>query len=208
MRNLNGVVETNSREVPFTLLKQEESSNTLGVVLPGSGYTTQAPLLYYSTGALLSKGFDVVHVNYKYSNEELPSLNENEFTHLIMSVIDHILTENKYSDFYIVGKSLGTIAMPYLLKNPILHQAKAIWLTPLLTRDDIYESLLTSKNKGICIIGDKDPFYIPERFESIKNNPNLNSELIPNVNHSLEIEKFRINSVEVIKDIINKIEKL
>lgn len=199
-------ISTN-RSIPYKLYKQEEKSNSLTIILPGAGYTTQAPLLHYTTGMMIKKGSDVLLVNYDYSRVVLSSLSEDEITSDVQTVIDTILKDNDYTDFTIVAKSIGTIALTYLLKNPNFHSAKAIWLTPLLQRNDVYYALLNNTNKALCIIGDKDPCYIYEKFEEIKNNNKLITSLIEGVNHSLEFESDIFKSIEVLKDVMLKIEE-
>ena len=51
-------------EIPYTLLSNNESSNSLVIMLPGAGYSAQAPLFHYSTGVFLNKSFDELQVNY------------------------------------------------------------------------------------------------------------------------------------------------
>lgn len=124
MKIINDNTRSTNRFIPFILYKQEEKSNSLTIILPGAGYTTQAPLLHYTTGIMFKKGSDVLLVNYNYSQEVLSSLSEDEFTSDVQAVIKAILKDNDYTDFTIVAKSIGTIALTYLLKNPNYHSAK------------------------------------------------------------------------------------
>jgi hypothetical protein len=59
---------TKSKSIPFRLIEQKEKTNNLVIVLPGAGYTTQAPLLHFTTGLFYKKGFDVLHINYTFSS--------------------------------------------------------------------------------------------------------------------------------------------
>jgi len=70
----------NFKSIPYRLIEQNDETNSLVIVLPGAGYTTQAPLLHFTTGVFYSKGFDVLHINYKFSREEMPALNERDFS--------------------------------------------------------------------------------------------------------------------------------
>ncbi|CAM5223367.1 hypothetical protein UACE39S_00635 [Ureibacillus acetophenoni] len=36
------------KSFPFRMFKQKEETNNLVIILPGAGYTTQAPLLHYT----------------------------------------------------------------------------------------------------------------------------------------------------------------
>ncbi|WP_240338467.1 hypothetical protein [Peribacillus alkalitolerans] len=59
-----------SKSIPFRLIEQKEETNHLVIVLPGAGYTTQSPLLHFTTGLFYTKGFDVLHINYTYNRQE------------------------------------------------------------------------------------------------------------------------------------------
>jgi hypothetical protein len=37
-------------DIPFTILSKKEDSKNIAILLPGAGYTVQAPLLHYSAG--------------------------------------------------------------------------------------------------------------------------------------------------------------
>lgn len=72
------------------------------------------------------------------------------------------------------------------LNREVFKDAKAIWLTPLIKRDDVFETMLMlkGKNKGLCFMGDSDQHFSVERYEQLVNNINITSRLIPNANHS------------------------
>ncbi|WP_246147121.1 hypothetical protein [Bacillus massilioanorexius] len=65
--------------------------------------------------------------------------------------------------------------------------------------------MVNSDNKGLCIIGDKDSCLIEERFEKLKNNQNLILKVVDGGNHSLELDKEPIKSIEIVKSIISAI---
>lgn len=196
-------------DIPFKILSKSEHSNNLAIILPGAGYTAQAPLLHYSTSVFLNKSFDVLQVNYQYNSKEFPDFSEvSEAIKLdVKNVLDYVLSNKTYENFYLIGKSLGTIAMSSELSRETFKNAKAIWLTPLIQREDVLSAMVKTKIKSLCIIGDKDPRYIEERYSKVIENPNITSTLIPNVNHGLEYEDNAVKSVEVLKSVIARIEQ-
>ncbi|MDX8362997.1 alpha/beta hydrolase [Cytobacillus sp. IB215316] len=193
--------------IPFRLIEQNEEAKNLVIVLPGTGYTTQAPLLHFTTGLFYTKGFDVLHINYTFSSQEISDLSEIDFAKGVQVAIDNAIKNKTYSNCYVVAKSIGTIALSYLLENTMLKDVKVVWLTPLLQRDDVFNTMVNSDNKGICIIGDKDSCFIVERFEKLKNNPNLILKVVEGGNHSLELDGEPIKSIEVLKHIISDIDE-
>lgn len=194
-----------SKSIPYRLIEQNDETNSLAIVLPGAGYTTQAPLLHFTTGVFYSKGFDVLHINYRFSREEMSALNERDFARDVQLAIDNATKNKKYSNYYVVAKSIGTIALSYLLDHLMVKDAKVIWLTPLLQRDDVFNAMVNSENQGLCMIGDKDSCFIEERFEKLKNNQNLRLKVVEGGNHALELDKEPIQSIEILKSVISAI---
>jgi len=195
-----------SKSIPFRLIEQKEDTNNLVIVLPGAGYTTQAPLLYFTTGLFFNKGFDVLHINYTFSKQEMSALNERDLARDVQFVIDNAIKDKKYSNYYVVAKSIGTKVLRYLLDNTMLKDAKVVWLTPLLQNDDVFNAMVNSDNTGLCIFGEEDSVcFITERFEKLKNNQNLILKVVNGGNHSLELDKEPINSIEILKSVISDI---
>jgi hypothetical protein len=188
------------------LIEQKEATNNLVIVLPGAGYTTQAPLLHFTTGVFYTKGFDVLHINYTFSRQEMAALNERDLARDVQLAIDNATKDKKYSNYYVVAKSIGTKVLRYLLDNTMLKDAKVVWLTPILQNDDVFNTMVNSNNKGLCIFGEKDSVcFIAERFEKLKNNQNLLLKVVDGGNHSLELDKEPIKSIEVLKSVISVI---
>ena len=196
-----------SKKIPFSLIEQKEETNKLVVVLPGAGYTTQAPLLRFATGIFYNKGFDVLHINYTFNRQELAELSEEGFTRDVQLVIKNVIKNKKYNNYYIVAKSVGTVALSYLLNHTMFKDAKVVWLTPLLQREDVFNAMVNSDHKGLCIIGDKDSCFIEERFERIKDNPNLICKVVNGGNHSLELDEDPIKSIEILKSVMIDIDE-
>ncbi|MBS4172731.1 alpha/beta hydrolase [Bacillus sp. FJAT-49736] len=194
-----------NKEVPFTFFKNENQTDSLAIILPGVGYTAQAPLLHYSSGIYRNKGYDVLQVNYHYSPETISFISDEEFTADVQSVLDKIWLKNSYNNYTVIAKSMGTIALPYLLDQPTFTSANVIWLTPLLKRSNIVHTLLTKSNRGLCIIGNQDPHYLPETFEKVKSNTNVIRMLINGVDHGLEDESDLMKSLHVLKEVMMKI---
>jgi hypothetical protein len=194
-----------AKSIPFRLIEQKGETNSLVIILPGAGYSTQAPLLHFTTGLFFSKGFNVLHINYSFNRQEQSELSEKAFSRDVQLAINNAIKNKKYSHYYVVAKSIGTIALSYLLSNPMFKDAKVVWLTPLLQRDDVFNEMLNSDHKGLCIIGDQDHCFVEERFERLKNNDNLLLRVVNGGNHSLELNEEPIQSIEVLKGVISNI---
>lgn len=197
------------KDIPFKLLSKDKRSKNLAIILPGAGYTSQAPLLYYSTSVFINKSFDVLQVNYHYNNTEYKGFSEivKAIKLDVKNVLDYVLSIKTYDNFYLIGKSLGTIPMSTELNRETFKNAKAIWLTPLLQREDVLGAMMKSEHNGLCIIGDRDPCYTEERYLKVVNNSNITSKLISNVNHSLGYEEKAVESIDVLREVIKYIDQ-
>lgn len=196
-------------EVPYTLISQEEAEG-IAIIMPGWGYTVQAPLLHYSTGIYLHKGYDVLHINYQYTTPDYKGFSIEEvddaLKYDVKEVIDQVLQEKNYSRIHLMAKSFGTIALSNELTRESFQYAKLIWLTPLLKEDEVFQAMLGSEKKGICIIGDADRHYEEVRFHELKSNHRLRMHLVKGVNHSLEHDFQVLNSISTHKEIMSIIE--
>jgi hypothetical protein len=194
------------KRIPYRLIEQREATNRLVMILPGAGYSTQAPLLHFSTGLFYANGFDVLHINYSFSRQEMAELKEEDFARDVQHAFEAGINKKKYSQYVIVAKSVGTIALSYLLDHPILKDVKLVWLTPLLQRDDVFHSMVNCDKEGLCVIGDQDPCYLEERYEKLKSNPKLTLKLVDGGNHSLELDQQPITSIDCVKDVMTSIQ--
>ncbi|MBM7097979.1 alpha/beta hydrolase [Bacillus sp. H-16] len=202
MKVKNGNVKTKSGKIPYSLMKHEKDAGRVAIVLPGAAYTAQGPLLYYATSILFRNGFDILHINYEYTREELSGLTEEGFTADVRNVIDEVIGGAPYEEIIAVAKSVGTIALSYLMEEERFARVKAIWLTPLIQRDDVYKSLSGSWHPGLCVIGDRDPVFERERFSEIDRNPRIQGILVKDANHALELEGDVMGSLDVLKNIM------
>ncbi|HSO58798.1 MAG TPA: alpha/beta hydrolase [Paenisporosarcina sp.] len=211
MKSIGVVVGYRDMQVPFSLVSEEENSKNLVVFLPGVAYSVQSPAFHYSQEIFLDHSFDVLQVNYRYNDKAYDNFTIEELSEAIKydvrTVLDKVLTDTSYEKFYFVAKSLGTIAMSSELNRDIFKEAHAIWLTPLLQRDDVFAAMVNSENRGLCIIGDNDRCYVEERFDQLKNKSNLVAKLLPNVNHSLEYDHNMVESIDILKEVIKDIQE-
>jgi alpha/beta superfamily hydrolase len=194
-------------DVPYTVLSQGGKAEGIAILLPGLGYTVQAPLLHYSTGIYLNKGYDVLHINYQYTNTDYERFSTEEIDDALKqdvnTVIHHILQQKNYLNIHLVAKSFGTIALSGESGREYLQHAKFIWLTPLLKEDDVFQAMLDSRQEGLCIIGDEDRHYDEARFNKLKGNHRLHMHLIKGANHSLEHDFQVLDSISTHKEIMS-----
>ncbi|KGX87108.1 alpha/beta hydrolase [Pontibacillus marinus] len=192
MRVEEQIVVVKERSIPYTHI--QNNARKVCFMFSGAAYTYNKPLLYYSTMIALENHFDVVHIHYSYTEEELSQPLE-QFVELIVGdvkpVVTEVLTKNKYEETIFIGKSLGTIPIiQEFLKDNDFATSKMVLLTPLLKRQQLFDSLPRSKGDIFIAIGTQDPHYIPEKIEALRNIPSIYLQELEGANHSLDIEGF------------------
>lgn len=176
----------------------------------GLGYTYEKPLLYYVTMLMIKHGIDVVHIHYTYS-KELMTKSTDEIAGVMMQDIDlvlqDVLSHDDYKNIIFAGKSIGTIPLiQRMMKDDAYKDAVMLLLTPLLTRSELFESLLESTHKGLIAIGTRDHYYT-EAVHQLKTNK-MNIAVIENADHSLDVLYSPAESLRALETVLNGIEQL
>ncbi|MCC2326894.1 alpha/beta hydrolase [Bacillus wiedmannii] len=203
-------IHINDKVIHYTHI--EKGSSMVCFMFSGSGYNYDKPLFYYATMLMLENKIDVVHIHYSY-DEQVMNKPMEELTKVIMDdinpVMNEVLKDEQYNETMFLGKSLGTIPIANdLMKREELLQSKMILLTPLLTFDSIFDSILHSHHKGLLVIGDKDHQYNADQIDQL-HKTNLMIDVVKNANHSVNVGEYETeNSIETIANIIEKLKKV
>ncbi|KXY27717.1 hypothetical protein AT268_20485 [Bacillus cereus] len=210
MKGTKKEVHINDKVIYYTHI--EEGSSTVCFMFSGSGYNYDKPLFYYATMLMLEHKIDVVHIHYSYDGQLMNKPME-EVTKVMMDdinpVINEVLKDEQYNETMFLGKSLGTIPIANdLMKREEFAQSKMILLTPLLTFDTIFDSILHSRHEGFLVIGDKDHQYNADQIDQLYKT-NLQIEVVKNANHSVNVGGYETeNSIEAIAKIIGKLKEV
>ncbi|OLR22195.1 alpha/beta hydrolase [Bacillus thuringiensis] len=210
MKGTKKEVHINDKLIRYTHI--EKGSSTVCFMFSGSGYNYDKPLFYYATMLMLEHKIDVVHIHYSYDGQLMNKPME-EVTKVMMDdinpVINEVLKDEQYNETMFLGKSLGTIPIANdLMKREEFAQSKMILLTPLLTFDTIFDSILHSRHEGFLVIGDKDHQYNADQIDQLYKT-NLQIEVVKNANHSVNVGGYETeNSIEAIAKIIGKLKEV
>ncbi|PHG54420.1 alpha/beta hydrolase [Bacillus wiedmannii] len=210
MKGTKKEVHINDKVIRYTHI--EKGSSTVCFMFSGSGYNYDKPLFYYATMLMLEHKIDVVHIHYSYDGQLMNKPME-EVTKVMMDdinpVINEVLKDEQYNETMFLGKSLGTILIANdLMKREEFVQSKMILLTPLLTFDTIFDSILHSRHEGFLVIGDKDHQYNADQIDQLYKT-NLQIEVVKNANHSVNVGGYETeNSIEAIAKIIGKLKEV
>ncbi|WP_131102470.1 alpha/beta hydrolase [Bacillus sp. SYJ] len=203
-------VHINDKAIYYTHI--EKGSSTVCFMFSGSGYNYDKPLFYYSTMLMLEHKIDVVHIHYSYDGQLMNKPME-EVTKVMMEDINPIMNEvlkgEQYNETLFLGKSLGTIPIANdVMKREEFLQSKMILLTPLLTFESIFDSILHSQHEGLLVIGDKDHQYNADQVKQLYKT-NLTIDVIKNANHSVNVGEYETgNSIEAIAKVKEKLKEV
>jgi hypothetical protein len=207
----NEVIRNEYSTIPYLWIRSKKPNKSICIMLPGLGYTTQQPLFHYATNLFADNHVDILHINYNFvKNKHFAKLKKMEQEQCmyddVRTVVIEVLKDTNYEKCFLFSKSIGTIpmAMEWTKRN-FIDNPIGIWLTPLLKEDLVFDTLLKTDIPSICVIGDQDQHYIEERISLLENNSLISTLVIPNANHSLEVNGDILATIEAMKAIINRI---
>lgn len=207
---INSVTGFKGLEVPYRFIKHEKTSNQLAIFLPGEGYTNSRPLFHFTEDVFKNQSIDLLEIDYQYKEKAYDDFSMEEICEAVQydvtQVLESVLAEASYDQYYFVAKSIGTIGLSAVINKPEFENAKIIWLTPLLIRDEVLEAMIHSQHSALSFIGTNDRNYVVPRYERMIQNPNIASSLIPHINHGMQFEADTLGSIDVLKKVIGDIE--
>jgi len=223
------IVGYHDRPVAHTFFRQARETGHVALLLPGVGYTTHMPLLYYPARILLQLGADVLRVETMYARlSEYEALDPAERTRWVFADAAAAcragLAQRTYRRITLVGKSLGTLAVGHLLATepalPLRAEptrlsssqaqdeatAEIIWLTPLLWNETLREQIRQVKPRSLFASGSADPHYSADHLAALQGVTGGQAVVIENANHSLEIEGDVAQSLRALGQVVQAVQ--
>lgn len=194
-----------------TFMQQEQAARQLAVVLPGQGYTAHMPVLYYPTRLLVSRGADVLCVEYDYYRKpafgKASGVERDRWLFAdAMAALEGGLAQRSYEQVILVGKSLGTLAMGYLIAaDARLAQAPCIWLTPLVRDETLRQQIAQAKPRSLFVIGTADSHYDPAGLAEVVEATRGQRLVIEGANHGLEITNNVPESIRAMERVVQAV---
>ncbi|MHB8597626.1 MAG: hypothetical protein ACYDER_12545 [Ktedonobacteraceae bacterium] len=198
------------KPVPHTFFQQNEGSSHVVIVFAGQNNNCQHPTLYYPTRELLLRGADAFLLDYclrpgfsTFSGEEIKACIEVD----TIAAYQAIFREHAYQQVTLIGKSLGTLAMGYLLTTVShLPQVQAIWLTPLLKQAELRTQIQQAHPRSLFVIGTADSHYDASTLTGLQKITQGASLVIEGGEHLLEVPGGIIPSLQTMEQIIHSIQ--
>ena len=200
----------NQRKVPNIFFQQPKSSGKLALIHPGLRYNCDKPLLYYTTEALLQKGFDVIQLWADYTTPDFQDLTQAEQSRCLVDDSSALLSAGKQTRSYdlllLGGKSMGTLTMTLLLnQDKKMLSATTLWLTPLLYMPPVVQVIKELQGPAFIVGSDADPTFDMEVVSEITETPNISTLVVNGGDHSLEIPGDVHRSLQELSRITNSL---
>ena len=147
----------------------------VAVLLPGSGYPVEGPVLFWVGEMLGALGWHVQAVRWTAEDR----LNDDPHSLAAFAVENAFAESPVAGQRLIVAKSLSTLAIPWAGET----QTAGIWLTPLLTDERVRKTLANSTKNDLFVGGSEDKLW------DGGHRPGLHGTFleIPGADHSLQI---------------------
>ncbi len=155
----------NGKEIRNKFLKQRKGSGPISIILPGLRYNIDMPMLYYTTGILIEAGHNVLSVDLRYpETPDFLSVSDQERKDWMFkdaeAIYNAVQRLEGFNQSVLVGNSLGTLQMCYLVQNyPDIKGCKMLWLAPLLQNNWVLDQIVAHKGKSLVVIGTTDSNY-------------------------------------------------
>ena len=131
--------------------QRSRSSGGRALVLPGSGYTVDHPLLFWSCQVLAGAGWDVATLRW-----DAAGVTTDDYRQFVEAGAD--LLDGQFADAdrtLVLAKSLGSFAAAWASAR----RYPAIWLTPVMTDEFVAATLRTYAAPSLLVGGTADPLW-------------------------------------------------
>ena len=180
----------------YTLRVVEGDPARVATILPGSGYTAMAPLLWYARAALTDQGWTVRAQEWTAE----PSFDSARTAY--EEILDGADAPDEDALHMVVAKSLGTLAMPLAVRLGL----PGVWLTPVLTSEDasdVRETAADLDEDHLLIGGTADPLWDGDLADGSQ----ADVVEVENADHSLEVPNDRAENLAILDEVISAIEE-
>ncbi|WP_248704216.1 hypothetical protein [Curtobacterium sp. MWU13-2055] len=173
-------------------MRNDEDGRPLVLVLAGAGYGQQAPLLWWSRAIASAAGCEVVAPT--WTIDDAAGADPVAF---VEAAIGAALGD-RLPDL-VVAKSFGCFALPWAIRNDL----PGVWLTPVLTHDDVATALAAATDTHDAIGGEDDTMWRPERVSGTA----ARLQTVDRADHSLQVAGDWRRSQQLQADVFDVVER-
>jgi hypothetical protein len=199
------------QQVPNTFVAQSDPTGHLGIILPGYRHSADMADLHYAGRILMEQGADLLRVEYRYYETDYLSQSEKDqnqrISEDVFAVCNACLTFRPYNKITVVGKSLGTRGMGFLLGDERFQKAGCVWSTPPLTTEWLRARIEQVRPRSLFIFGTADDYYKPEILQHLVQVTNGRAVVIEGATHGLEIPESIPRSLQGLGQIVQGLQE-
>lgn len=193
-----GVLMSEQRVTTFPWpanLPESAGSGRRALVLPGSGYSADRPLLYWAAQVLALHGWHVQAV--RWHIDDAARTQPREF---VESAADLALAAcPPGGPALVLAKSFGTFAAQWSAHRGF----PGIWLTPLLSTPEVARALVESGQPGLLVGGTADQLWDGDQARRSRHEVME----VPGADHVLELRTDWRASLAVLQEVLERIER-
>ena len=183
----------------------DNNTKRLALIFPGIGYHKDKPLLYYSTKLAVSKGYEIINIEY----HDLPHKIRGDLA--MMHKAAEMAYEqaakqlngidfSQYEDVLFIGKSIGTAVLAKYVSDLVSGEhncprIRQIWYTP------VEATFSFASGDIIAFIGDDDPWSDVCHIKLMASDLGIPLHSYPGCNHSLECDDTGRN-IDILRDVM------
>lgn len=183
---------------PTRQVRHDGDPDKVALLLPGGGYTANAPLLHYGRSVLRKHGWSIIELWW-----DPPFTNLWERFAAGMDWVDqqarNALAGEPAGRKLILGKSLGTCATRIAAER----QLPAVWLTPILAHQWIQDALAGTAAPTLLVGGTGD-----RSWNSVAAKRSGHQVLeIPDADHGMELANDPVGSAEILRQVTAEMDR-
>jgi len=165
------------------------------VLFPGASYSNDRPLLYFTLIKYIEMGYEYIKINYPAGKKITLADIEQTKTDVLAQVKD--INFSVYADTLFVSKSIGGV-FAFWLAETLGVNVRHVCLTPIpLTLPNI-----NGQKISLVVAGDRDKYLDSAVLKAHCEAEAIRLEVAEGACHSLEIEGDVLNSITLLKKII------
>jgi hypothetical protein len=161
------------------------------VILPGVAYFSQAPLLWFAREAATAQGWSALELSERAPPGQEPFA-------WMRDRAERTLDTAGAETVAVIGKSLASAAAPLVAERGL----PAVWLTPLLVRPEVVESLGASRAPALLVGSRADPTWADGELPS---GDSIELLELQGLDHSLQVEGDPGASLDVLRQVTERI---
>jgi pimeloyl-ACP methyl ester carboxylesterase len=200
-----------NQKVRNTFVVQSNPTGHLGIILPGYRHSADMADLHYAGRILMEQGADLLRVEYRYYETDYLSQSESgqnqRISEDVFAVCNACLAFRPYNKITLIGKSLGTRGMGFLLGDERFQKADCVWSTPPLTNERLRARIEQVCPRSLFIFGTADDYYKPEILQHLVQVTNGRAVVIEGATHGLEVPESIPRSLRGLVQIVQGLQE-